>query len=123
MKHLIHCIVLFALFVSASFASDARAIHIARIIVKQDGKIYFDGKHIELRELDPLLAAVQANKGVVWYYGPDQESKAGKITRDIMKVVFGRKIPLKVFADEAFSEYRGLDGKMHKMEPTPNTRK
>jgi hypothetical protein len=113
MKKLIRCLILLFGVVAFGRAAVDESV-VAKIVVKADGALYFDGKKTELRELEGLLKPIQEKHGVVWYYRASPRAEPHPVALEVLKLVMAKQIPIKLFSKEDFSEYVGADGKPQK---------
>lgn len=112
---------LFIITLAVSLTACAQSKHdaviepVIRLVVRQDGSIFADGSSITLEALRGRLASIEEKRGSVWLYCPEWDGREfGSATRKVAGVIEAAALPLRVFAKEDFSEYRGADGKVHK---------
>jgi hypothetical protein len=91
--------------------ADIDASVVAKIVVKEDSSVLFDGRKVEVRELDALLTPIKEKKGVVWYYRANPQFEPSPIALEVLKSIMAKRVPIKLFSKEDFSESVGPDGK------------
>jgi len=114
MKSLCRILLLCLSLVGVTRAADIDASVVAKIVVKEDGSVLFDGRKIELREIDALLTPIKEKKGVVWYYRANPQSEPPPTAMEALKAIMAKRVPIKLFSKEDFSESVGVDGKPHR---------
>lgn len=96
--------------------SDHSSNVIGRIVVKDDGGLFFDGKKTGMNQLDSLLNNIKEKKGVIWYFYDSPSRQASEVAESALNAALAKGIPIKRFTSESLTEYVGLfDGKVHKL--------
>jgi hypothetical protein len=91
---------------------------VGRIVVKDDGRLFFNGTGTDMSQLDSLLNNIKEEKGVIWYFYDAPSSQATEVAALALNAALEKRIPIKRFTNENLTEYVGLfDGKIHKVEP------
>jgi hypothetical protein len=72
-----------------------------KVAVLADGRLTVDGKACSIDELRASLEVLRVKHGVIWYY---RESGPQKSAMDVMKVVLGAQLPIRLSSRPDYSD-------------------
>ena len=113
MKTALNFVVLLSLALGAVCAAEMNEAVVAKVAVKEDGALFFNGTKVAISDLGRLLAPIKEKGGVVWYYRANPDGEPPPNAMDVLKVIMAQRLPTKLFVKEDFSEFVGADGKPH----------
>ncbi len=114
MKRLVRWLAALLGILSLSHAANFDTSVVAKIVVRADGTLLFDGRKVEIRDLNALLTPIKEKNGVVWYYRANPQSDPPPKAMEVLKVIMAKELPIKLFSKEDFSESIDADGRPHR---------
>ena len=80
------------------------ATTILKVGVLANGSVLLDGRAIALAELAEALDAAPDGDSVIWYYRENAAGEAPPITLEVMKLITGRRLPIRLSAKPDYSD-------------------